>query len=156
MIAAGADVNTIDPCPEAGTALHLAAFNMAENVDTLVAAGASASAKGAVSGGEPLHVAAERGQLGAAEARLRHDADINARTTPAGQTPLHLAAANVTGSTQGLVHHLLKGWANEALADSDGNKPVDVIGCSMLGGVPNEAAEQEVRELLQDKKWGNR
>jgi ankyrin repeat protein/beta-lactamase regulating signal transducer with metallopeptidase domain len=83
----------------------------------------------------PLHVAAERGDVGAIRALLGAGADPNARDL-SGRSPLHLAAA--TGDVEAVVELL------------DGGADTDVPALTNAGATPlHVAAEQGLAEVVQ-------
>ena len=154
----------------------------------LVAAGAGAGAGGQRGGGPGARGAGGPGGAGGGGAfalldlLLQHGADVNAQVTGTqthsmrvarspstneGMTALHVAAQS---GRVDLVRYLLEKGANPALADSNGRKPIDVVGVGSgagragapaagRGGGPRDAqvgatSVGEIRVLLQNAASG--
>ena len=128
----------------------------------LVAAGVGAGQRGgpgATRGGEAFALL---------EVLLQHGADVNAQVTGTktysmriarspstneGMTALHVAAQ--TGRTD-LVRYLLEKGANTEIADSNGRKPIDLVGAGAGAarggpqGRATSASAAEIRALLEN------
>lgn len=155
IIDGGEDVNEADKAPAGRTPLHSAAFgNKVGNIDVRIAAGADVEAKCTGLGYTPLHVATERGQVGAADALLRHSGNANALTLD-NLAPLNWATSNLTGDTRALNHYLLEAGADETIEDEDGDTAADVVGSEDVDEdvAPRAADEEEkVWNVLEDGK----
>ena len=123
------------------TPLHAVADNRnsAELVNALVALGADVNARDEF-GFTPLHGASTFGNFNAAKALIAAGADIHARTTKFGWTPLYLAAQNDTAKN---VQALL-----DAGAGSDINVPSYRDGKTPLHKAAAQSEAETVKALL--------
>jgi ankyrin repeat protein len=74
-------------------------------------------------GATALHDAALAGQRAAAEALLKHGANIDARDSESGATPLHQAAS---WGRRGVVELLLARHADPSIKDKNGHTALDL------------------------------
>ncbi|CAN0152041.1 unnamed protein product, partial [Hapterophycus canaliculatus] len=112
------------------TPLHAAAFsNQACSVDALLDHGFYVDDKDS-SRETPLHKAARRASHDALYALLRRRARVNARSMN-GQTALHHACARKAKGVGTTVDLLLRSGASEALVNSTGNSPADMLGAEV-------------------------
>lgn len=89
----------------------------------------------------PLHIAAQEGYLDAAEALLRHGADVN-KPDMEGRSPLHIAALTPMPEMARL---LLSHGADSSLKDKKGKTP---------SGLAAEAGHGDTAALLSDRDGG--
>ncbi len=120
-IAAGADVNSKDP-EKSLTALHMAAYNgHSETVKWLIEQGATVDCRD-TEGKTPLIHACTGAFPETVEILLAAGADVNARESTEGFTPLMMGAG--LGQAD-VVRVLLKHQADKALRDADGDAAAD-------------------------------
>ena len=120
-IESGMDVNVADPTRSL-TALHMAAYNgHTETVNYLIEQGATVDCRDS-EGKTPLIHACTGPFAKAAEALIDAGADIDARDSTEGFTPLMMAAG--LGQTE-VVEVLLKHQADKTLVDKDNESAAD-------------------------------
>jgi ankyrin repeat protein len=114
-VESGMDVNGVDP-NQSLTALHMAAYNgHTETVEYLIEHGATVDSRDA-EGKTPLIHACTGPFAKSVEALLDAGADVNARETTEGFTPLMMAAGL---GEQEVVQVLLEHKADKTLLDAD-------------------------------------
>jgi ankyrin repeat protein len=120
-IESGIDVNAPDPTRSL-TALHMAAYNgHTETVNYLIEQGATVDCRDS-EGKTPLIHACTGPFAKAAEALIQAGANINARDSTEGFTPMMMAAG--LGQTE-VVELLLKHQADKTLVDNDNESAAD-------------------------------
>ena len=153
----GADVNFRSPSV-GQTALHAACSSHA--IHMLVEAGAEVDAQ-RYDGGTPLHYAAASSSNEAMRALVQCSADINARHSKTGQTPLHVACQHQAWGVDSAVDLLLRSGATETAIGRDGRTAFDLLGLQVADGRGcSDDEKQRARTLLaraiQDRAWRRR
>lgn len=154
LLAHGARVDDIVEFGQ--TALHAAAaMTDGRVVDALVEAGASMVADN--DGCTPLHCAGHGRNRDTMSTLLRHGALINARDN-AGNTVLHIVAAEADLLALKLVGVLLLAGADEAITNNSGNTPAGSLALE-----PTNVVREQIRALLlrapqdrADRAWARR